>query len=90
MRPSHIGILAIEVYTSGQKVKQSDLELSHGCKGKYTKGLGQECLSFCTDREDAVSQALTVVSRLMGKHQISPHRIGRLEVSHDQTPALIL
>lgn len=80
MRPSHVGILAIEVYTPRQRVDQSELETKHGCKGKYEEGLGQHSMSFTSDREDAVSLALTVVSRLMEKHAVSPHRIGRLEV----------
>jgi len=48
--------------------------------GKYTIGLGQVRMSFCGDREDVCSMSLTVVQRLMEKHNIDPHTIGRVEV----------
>ncbi|KAB2100003.1 hypothetical protein AG0111_0g11751 [Alternaria gaisen] len=37
-------------------------------------------MSFCDDREDACSFALTAVSSLLRKYSIDPRRIGRLEV----------
>lgn len=34
-------------------------------QGKYTIGLGQTKMGFCSDREDINSLCLTVLSRLM-------------------------
>ena len=40
----------------------------------------QTGLSFCGDREDSVSMAMTVLRQLMDRHGISANKIGRLEV----------
>lgn len=40
----------------------------------------QQGLSFCGDREDSVSMAMTVLKQLMDKHNIPAGKIGRLEV----------
>ena len=48
--------------------------------GKYTIGLGQKKMSFCDDREDIYSIALTAVSSLLRKYQIDHNSVGRLEV----------
>ncbi|KXZ55620.1 hypothetical protein GPECTOR_2g1170 [Gonium pectorale] len=45
-----------------------DLEAVDGCPGKYTLGLGQEAMAFASDREDAVSMALTAAHSLMEKY----------------------
>lgn len=80
-RPSNIGIKAIELYFPSQCVDQADLEKFDGVsQGKYTIGLGQTKMSFCDDREDIYSLALTVVSSLVKKHNIDLNNIGRLEV----------
>ncbi|GAB7351412.1 hypothetical protein MBLNU459_g2084t1 [Dothideomycetes sp. NU459] len=80
-RPENIGIKAIELYFPSQCVSQTDLEKFDGVSaGKYTIGLGQTKMSFCDDREDIYSLALTVVSSLMRKYSIDPNSIGRLEV----------
>lgn len=49
-------------------------------KGKYTIGLGQKYLAFTDDREDINSFALSAVSSLLKKYNISPKDIGRLDV----------
>ena len=47
---------------------QSELEIHDGVSGgKYTIGLGQTRMGFCTDREDINSLCLTVVNRLVLK-----------------------
>jgi 3-hydroxy-3-methylglutaryl-CoA-synthase len=74
------GIHAMEIYTPNHYVNQTDMENHHGCPGKYTTGLLQEQIGFCGDDEDAVSMALTVVSRLMKRTGIPFDQIGRLEV----------
>lgn len=72
----------MDMYFPRQYVKQSDLELFDGVSaGKYTIGLGQQCLSFVNDREDVYSIALSALSRLMGNFGISYDSIGRLEVA---------
>ena len=48
--------------------------------GKYTIGLGQTRMGFCSDREDVNSLCLTAVSRLMEKTGTALTDIGRLEV----------
>ncbi|PSR76629.1 putative hydroxymethylglutaryl-CoA synthase [Coniella lustricola] len=80
-RPQNIGIKAIEIYFPSQYVEQSELEKFDGVgTGKYTIGLGQTKMSFCDDREDIYSFALTAVSNLLSKYKIDTNSIGRLEV----------
>lgn len=81
--PKDVGIVAIDVYFPSQYVDQSELEQYDGVStGKYTIGLGQDKMGYCTDREDINSLCLTVVQRLMHKLEghISYESIGRLEV----------
>lgn len=70
--PENVGILAFELVTPSRYVKQTDLE-QYDCvsKGKYTVGLGQERMAFCSDREDVVSLCLTAVSFLMSRTRTS-------------------
>ncbi|KAI9748197.1 MAG: 3-hydroxy-3-methylglutaryl coenzyme A synthase [Lichina confinis] len=80
-RPKNIGIKAFELYFPSLCVEQSQLEKFDGVsQGKYTIGLGQTKMSFCDDREDIYSFALTAVSSLLAKYSIDPASIGRLEV----------
>ncbi|MCJ1310218.1 3-hydroxy-3-methylglutaryl coenzyme A synthase [Agyrium rufum] len=80
-RPQDIGIKAFELYFPSQCVDQAELEKFDGVgQGKYTIGLGQTKMSFCDDREDIYSMALTTVSSLLRKYSIDPKSIGRLEV----------
>ncbi|KAI0026190.1 hydroxymethylglutaryl-CoA synthase [Xylariomycetidae sp. FL0641] len=80
-RPQNIGIKAIELYTPSQYVEQSELEKFDGISaGKYTIGLGQTKMTFCDDREDIYSFALTAVSKLLKNYNVDPNSIGRLEV----------
>ncbi|KAL8357578.1 hypothetical protein RB598_002403 [Gaeumannomyces tritici] len=80
-RPQNIGIKAIEIYFPSQYVEQSELEKFDGVStGKYTIGLGQTKMSFCDDREDIYSFALTVTANLLKKYAIDTNSIGRLEV----------
>lgn len=79
--PEDVGILAIDLYFPHQYVDQAELEAFDGVSsGKYTVGLGQTRMGFCTDREDVHSLCLTVVNRLMEKTGTSFNSIGRLEV----------
>lgn len=80
-RPQNIGIKAIEIYFPSQCVAQVELEKFDGVsQGKYTIGLGQTKMSFCDDREDIYSFALTACSNLLSKYKIDTNTIGRLEV----------
>ncbi|CZR61136.1 probable hydroxymethylglutaryl-CoA synthase [Phialocephala subalpina] len=80
-RPQNIGIKAIELYFPSQCVDQAELEKFDGVgQGKYTIGLGQTKMSFCDDREDIYSFALTALSNLLSKYKIDTNSIGRLEV----------
>lgn len=79
--PLNVGIVAMEVYFPSQYVDQSELEVFDGVsEGKYTIGLGQDKMGFCSDCEDVNSLCLTVVQRLMEKNDIAYTDIGRLEV----------
>ncbi|RMD43638.1 hypothetical protein DV735_g1498, partial [Chaetothyriales sp. CBS 134920] len=80
-RPHNVGIKALEIYFPAQCVDQADLEKFDGVSaGKYTIGLGQTKMSFCDDREDIYSIALTTLSSLIKKYHIDLKKIGRLEV----------
>ncbi|MQM14064.1 hypothetical protein Taro_046997 [Colocasia esculenta] len=79
-----VGILAMDIYFPPTCVQQESLEAYDGAsKGKYTIGLGQDCMGFCTDVEDVISMSLTVVTSLLAKYQIDPRQIGRLEVGSE-------
>nr|QYV43155.1 HMGS [Colaphellus bowringi] len=79
--PENVGILALELIFPSQYVDQTELEAYDAVSaGKYTIGLGQQKMGFCSDREDINSLCLTVVKKLMDRHHIQPHEIGRLEV----------
>jgi len=80
-RPQNIGIKAIEIYFPSQCVDQTELEKFDGVSaGKYTIGLGQTRMSFCDDREDIYSLALTTLTNLISKYSLDLKNIGRLEV----------
>lgn len=79
--PEDVGIIAIEVYFPCQYVDQSELEAFDGiAAGKYTIGLGQSKMGFCSDCEDINSLCLTVVQRLVERNNLKYNDIGRLEV----------
>ena len=75
-----VGIIAFEYYCPNLCMSAAMLEDYHSCKGQYTKGRGQKNVTFCSDDEDAVSMALTVLSRLMERCKLDYADIGRVEV----------
>ncbi|KAK1384917.1 Hydroxymethylglutaryl-CoA synthase [Heracleum sosnowskyi] len=80
----NVGILAMEIYFPPTCIQQEILEAHDGAsKGKYTIGLGQDCMGFCTEVEDVISMSLTVVTSLLEKYKIDPTQIGRLEVGSE-------
>lgn len=77
----NIGILSIAAYFPKTYVSQEDLEVYDKVdSGKYTKGLMQDKMGFCTDLEDINSIALTVTKRLVDESGVSLNDIGYLEV----------
>ncbi|KAK9504119.1 hypothetical protein O3M35_010525 [Rhynocoris fuscipes] len=79
--PDDVGILGLHAVIPSSYVLQKELEEFHKVSaGKYTIGLGQDKMGFCTDREDINSLCLTAVSQLVSKCGISYKDIGRLEV----------
>lgn len=79
--PKDVGILALDIYFPQSYVSQSDLESHMNVSaGKYSIGLGQQEMSYVTDREDIYSITLTAVSRFMETYNIKYSSIGRLEV----------
>lgn len=79
--PSDVGIVGIELVFPSLYIDQTELEVFDGASaGKYTIGLGQSRMGFCTDREDINSLCLTVVSKLLERYNIHPKDIGHLEV----------
>ncbi|KAM7256194.1 hypothetical protein ACFE04_011935 [Oxalis oulophora] len=84
MAVKNVGILALDIYFPPSCVQQEALEAHDGAsKGKYTIGLGQDCMAFCADVEDVISMSLTVVSTLLHKYNVDPKQIGRLEVGSE-------
>lgn len=76
-----MGILALELYFPAQYVDQTDLEKFNNVEaGKYTVGLGQTHMGFCSVQEDVNSLCLTVVQRLMERTKLPWDSVGRLEV----------
>lgn len=79
--PEKVGIIDVEIYFPSYYVDQNALEIHDNVsKGKYTIGLGQSKMGFCSDREDINSLCLTVVEQLMQKRGLNYTQIGRLEV----------
>uniref|UniRef100_A0A8D8YGF7 Hydroxymethylglutaryl-CoA synthase n=1 Tax=Cacopsylla melanoneura TaxID=428564 RepID=A0A8D8YGF7_9HEMI len=79
--PENVGILGIEFYFPSQYVDQTELEAYDKVSaGKYTVGLGQAKMGFCSDLEDINSICLTVLSNLMARYELDYAQIGRLEV----------
>ncbi|KAF5460744.1 hypothetical protein F2P56_020591 [Juglans regia] len=80
----NVGILAVEIYFPPTCIQQESLEAHDGAsKGKYTIGLGQDCMAFCTEVEDVISMSLTAVTSLLEKYGIDAKEIGRLEVGSE-------
>ncbi|KAL5748640.1 hypothetical protein ACOSQ2_025937 [Xanthoceras sorbifolium] len=80
----NVGILAMDIYFPPTCIQQEALEAHDGAsKGKYTIGLGQDCMAFCTEVEDVISMSLTVVTSLLEKYKIDPKQIGRFEVGSE-------
>lgn len=79
--PEDVGILALEVYIPKTYVAHDELEVFDGAStGKYTIGLGQRGMGFCSDVEDICSLSLTAVHGLMERQNISYSDIGHLQV----------
>lgn len=77
----NIGILSIAAYFPKTYVNQSDLEVYDKVdSGKYTKGLMQDKMGFCTDLEDINSISMTVTKKLIEQSGVSLNDIGYLEV----------
>jgi hydroxymethylglutaryl-CoA synthase len=80
----NVGILAMEIYFPPTCIRQEVLEAHDGAsKGKYTIGLGQDCMAFCTEVEDVISMSMTAVTSLLEKYGVDPKQIGRLEVGSE-------
>lgn len=79
--PEDVGIKAIEFVFPLEFVDQTDLEQFDGVSsGKYTIGLGQKEMGFCSDREDINSLCLTALSTLVEKNNLNYEDIGRVDV----------
>lgn len=79
--PQDVGILAMHMVIPSCYVDQTELEKFYNVSaGKYTIGLAQDKMGFCTDVEDINSLCLTAVDQIMTKNNISYKDIGRLDV----------
>lgn len=79
--PKNVGIKSMEVYFPYYYVSQEKLEqFDNVSPGKYTIGLGQQKMGFCTDREDINSLCLTVLHNLIDRQNIDLKNVGRLDV----------
>ena len=75
-----IGILSMEQFSPRNCINQSELESYMGVsKGKFTIGLGQERMRFCSQVEDVNSMAMTVTHRIMLRNKHLLWKLGRLE-----------
>ncbi|KAH8863143.1 Hydroxymethylglutaryl-CoA synthase, cytoplasmic [Schistosoma japonicum] len=83
MSTPDFGIIALEVYFPRFYVSQHDLEVADECVGKYTQGLRQTSLGFCSMQEDINSICLTVVSNLVKRENIDLKAIGFLEAPQE-------
>ena len=79
--PSDVGILAMNVYFPKTCVDHEELEKYDGVSsGRYTIGLGQTRMGFCSDLEDINSLSMTAVQGLVEKAGIEYSDVGFLEV----------
>lgn len=78
---SEPGIIDIQLYIPKNYVDLIDLEeFDKTGKGKYTIGLGQEKMSFVSDREDINSICLTVLDMILKRNRLNKKDVGRIEV----------
>lgn len=79
--PEDVGIKAIEFVFPMEYVDQTELEEFDGVSGgKYTIGLGQKQMGFCSDIEDINSLCLTALNKLIEKNNLKYEDIGRIDV----------
>lgn len=77
---SKVGIISMEHVSPRNCVRQSELEtFMNVSRGKYTIGLGQLQMRFCSEMEDVNSMAMTVTRRLMARNRPFLPLLGRLE-----------
>ena len=62
-------------------VDAAALEALHGCAGRYTQSLLMERYSGCGEDEDAVSLALSAVTRMIRNHGMDARQLGLLLTS---------
>jgi hydroxymethylglutaryl-CoA synthase len=75
-----IGIVSMEHFSPRNCINQSELESFMGVsKGKFTIGLGQQRMRFCSKMEDVNSMAMTVTNRIMMRNKALLWKLGRLE-----------
>ncbi|VDN31488.1 unnamed protein product [Gongylonema pulchrum] len=78
--PDSPGVRKYEIFLADQQI--SPQHFSADClrssDGKYTRGLGQQQMSFCADHEDIASICLTVVSSLLRNYAIPVADVGFL------------
>ena len=78
--PLKVGIVSLEYYSPRNCIDQSDLEaFMRVSKGKFTIGLGQKRMRFCSELEDVNSMAMTVTRRILSRFPELLRKIGRLE-----------
>lgn len=79
-RPSNVGVHAIDMYFPRHFVAQTELEKANGVSaGKYTIGLGQSKMAFCTDREDIYSVCLSGQTTHTNTRREGTERVRALE-----------
>ncbi|XP_047158258.1 hydroxymethylglutaryl-CoA synthase-like [Vigna umbellata] len=78
----NVGILAIDIYFPPTCIQQEVLETHDGAsKGKYTIGLGQDCMAFCTEVEDVISMRFLLwILGLVAQISVNGEVNGRLNL----------
>lgn len=75
-----VGIISMEHLSPRNCILQNELEtFMNASRGKYTIGLGQLQMRFCSEMEDINSMAMTVTKRLMARNRHILGQLGRLE-----------
>jgi len=79
--PENVGIMAMDIFFPKQYIEQAALEQHDNVSaGKYTIGLGQTEMAFCSTSQDIYSLMLSAVESFMRKFQVDYKAIGHLEV----------
>lgn len=86
-RRNDFGIIGIEYQLPSLYIDQEEIANNIGFEvDKIKVGLGLEHMGVPSREEDAISLAMSAVSKLMNKYNVDPMSVGRLEVGTESNP----